>query len=39
MVKTINVKKIYPIHTEYPGKFRELEGKTKLVREDKEYGV
>jgi len=35
----INPKVIYPVHTEYPGKFRSLSMKTKMVKEGKTYEV
>jgi len=33
------IKSIYPIHTEFPGKFRDLSMKTKMIKEGKEYKV
>jgi len=35
----INPKVIYPIHTEYPGKFRDISAKVKMIKEGKEYKV
>jgi ribonuclease J len=37
LIKTINPKKLYPIHTEYPGLFRKLPIKTTMVKEGKTY--
>jgi len=37
MIEKINPEKVYPIHTEHPGKFRRFKGKTKLVRKGKKY--
>ena len=39
LIKIVNPKTIYPIHTEYPGKFRSLSMKTKMVKEGKNYEV
>lgn len=37
LIKTIHPKTLYPIHTEHPGLFRKLPGKTVMVREGKLY--
>jgi ribonuclease J len=37
LIETIKPKKLYPIHTEYPGKFRGLNMKTIMVKEGKTY--
>ncbi|HVQ00115.1 MAG TPA: MBL fold metallo-hydrolase [Candidatus Thermoplasmatota archaeon] len=37
LIKTIHPKTIYPIHTEHPGFFRKIPGKTVMVREGKLY--
>jgi len=39
MIEKINPEKVYPIHTEHPGKFRRFKGKTKLVRKGKKYRI
>jgi len=39
LINIINPKSIYPIHTEFPGKFRDLSMKTKMIKEGKEYKV
>jgi ribonuclease J len=37
LIETIKPKKLYPIHTEFPGKFRKLDMKTTMVKEGKTY--
>jgi ribonuclease J len=37
LIKAINPREIYPIHTEWPGIFRKLEVKTRMVKEGKVY--
>jgi ribonuclease J len=37
LITTIHPKKLYPIHTEYPGLFRKLPIKTTMVKEGKTY--
>jgi len=37
LIRTINPKKLYPIHTDYPGLFRRLSIKTTMVKEGKTY--
>ncbi|MFB6089300.1 MAG: MBL fold metallo-hydrolase RNA specificity domain-containing protein, partial [Candidatus Aenigmatarchaeota archaeon] len=37
MLRKISPKKLFPIHTEYPGKFRKLDARTKLIEYGKEY--
>ncbi|UCD04502.1 MAG: MBL fold metallo-hydrolase [Candidatus Woesearchaeota archaeon] len=39
MVKTINPKNLFPIHTEHPGMFRELSMKNKMIREGIKYTI
>jgi ribonuclease J len=38
-VETINPKKIYPVHTDYPGKFRAFKPHTIRIKKGKEYKV
>ena len=37
LIEKIQPKEIYPIHTEHPGMFRDLDMKTKIVKEGKTY--
>ena len=37
LIKTVQPKKLYPIHTEHPGLFRKLPIKTTMVKEGKTY--
>ena len=37
LIRSINPKEIYPIHTEHPGLFRKLDIKTRMVKEGKLY--
>jgi mRNA degradation ribonuclease J1/J2 len=37
MVKEINPKILFPIHTEFPGVFRKFGIKTRLIKYGKEY--
>jgi ribonuclease J len=37
LIKSISPKELYPIHTEYPGIFRKLSIKTRIVKEGKVY--
>ena len=37
LIEEINPKTLFPIHTEYPGMFRGLSPKTKMVKEGKTY--
>lgn len=37
VIEEINPKELFPIHTEYPGMFRNLRPKTKMVQEAKTY--
>ena len=37
LIKTVNPKKLYPIHTEYPKLFKKLPSKTIMVKEGKTY--
>ena len=39
LLESINPKLLFPIHTEYPGMFRKLSMKTKMVKEGKMYKV
>jgi len=39
LLETIDPKILFPIHTEYPGMFRKLSMKTKMVKEGKVYIV
>ena len=39
LISRIEPKKLFPIHTEHPGVFRGLQGRTIMVREGKTYGV
>ncbi len=39
MIKTINPKKLYPIHTEHPDMFKKLDKKTYMVKEGKKYTI
>jgi mRNA degradation ribonuclease J1/J2/transcriptional regulator with XRE-family HTH domain len=39
LIEKINPKLLFPIHTEYPGMFRKLNIKTKMVKEGKTYMV
>jgi ribonuclease J len=39
LIEKINPKVIFPIHTEYPGMFRKLSVKTRMVKEGKTYIV
>jgi ribonuclease J len=37
LIEEVNPKKLYPIHTEYPGMFRKLSPEVKMVKEGKKY--
>ncbi|MCD6468071.1 MAG: MBL fold metallo-hydrolase [Thermoplasmata archaeon] len=37
LIKKVNPKELYPIHTEHPGMFRKLGIKTRMVKEGKVY--
>ena len=39
MIKVIQPKQLFPIHTEHPGMFRKLKAKTRMVKEGKGYRV
>jgi ribonuclease J len=38
-VETINPKKVYPVHTDYPGKFREFKPHTVRIKKGKTYNI
>ena len=37
LIKTVNPKNLYPIHTEHPEMFKKLNIKTQIVQEGKTY--
>ncbi len=39
MIRIISPKALFPIHTEYPGKFRKFKGRTKMVKLGKFYKI
>jgi ribonuclease J len=39
LITTINPKVLFPVHTEHPGMFRDLDMRTKLIKEGKKYLV
>ena len=39
LIKAVNPKTLYPVHTEFPGMFRELSMKTKMIKEGVGYEV
>ncbi len=39
IIRTVDPKTLYPIHTEYPGRFRDLTMKTKMVMEGRKYEI
>ena len=39
IIRTINPKILFPIHTEHPGMFRDLSMKTKLIKEGIKYTI
>ncbi len=39
LIKAVDPKVLYPIHTEKPGKFRDLTMKTRMVKEGQKYDV
>ena len=39
MIDVIKPKQMFPIHTKYPGMFRKLGPKTKMVKEGKVYRI
>ena len=39
LIKTINPKMLYPIHTEHPGLFRKLSMPSKMVKEGRRYKI
>jgi ribonuclease J len=39
IVKTVNPKVLFPVHTEYPGVFRQFGLKNRLVKYGKEYTI